>query len=80
MIIIAPQILHLIYIKQTIFLLQGFDEDSDEVENVLSIMDQLTQELIEEGRWSSIIAMLMLPTLSVIKLWGVLRVFNGVPA
>ena len=31
-------------------LFQGFDEDSDEVEYVLSIMDQLTQELIEEGR------------------------------
>ena len=30
-------------------LLQGFNSEADEVEYVLSIMDQLTQELIDEG-------------------------------
>ena len=43
--------MHVGQLEEKLFfsLLQGFDEDSDEVENVLSIMDQLTQELIEEG-------------------------------
>ena len=38
-----------VYYVHTCVSLQGFDVASSDVEYVVSIMDQLTQELIEEG-------------------------------